>query len=320
MKTIAITGATGYIGRKLVAELIRLGERRIRVLSRSSQKDLNVFKHASDVEIVEGDLCEPESLKDFLEPGCIVINLLYLWGAGEKENIAATKNLLNECISADIGRLIHCSTAAVAGRVPNNLVTESTQCRPVIEYGITKLKIEKTILKEASCFDIAILRPTSVFGPEGDPLKKLAKDLTTGSRFKNYLKSCLFGCRRMNLVHIDNVLASIHFLVYYTESIRGEIYIISDDDSPSNNFTYIERFFMQEFNIPAYRFPRLRIPLNLLGLLLRCLGRNNVNPRCDYSSSKLVSLGLKRPLNFETGLDEYSTWYSSSYLERKGAS
>ncbi len=187
----------------------------------------------------------------------------------------------------------------------------------MIEYGIPKLTVEEAVFNAAhGSFDAVILRPTSVFGPEGNPLKKLAGDLTTGSRFRNYLKSCLFGRRKMNLVHISNVVASMLFLMCRRENFGGETFIVSDDDSPINNFADVERFLMQELSIPDYSLPRLPMPLSLLAFLLRCLGRNNVNPRCYYVQDKLMSLGFKRPVSLENGLTEYAKWYRSSHLDR----
>lgn len=318
MKTIAITGASGYIGRHLVAELMRAGGWRIKVLSRTGQLDFDVANSASKLEVVKGDLQDKASLQGFFEAGCTVVNLVYLWKAGEAGNLAVTHNLLEACKAARIGRLIHCSTAAVVGRVPDNLITERTVCNPVTEYGITKLKIEEAVVSAArGHFDAAILRPTSVFGPEGDPLKKLAADLVSGSRFKNYLKSCLFDKRRMNLVHVSNVVAAISFLINRAENLQGEVFIVSDDDSPINNFSDVEIRLMQQFDIPSYRF-RLPMPLGLLGFLLARLGRNNVNPRCDYAPDKLLGLGFKRPVSFEAGLAEYATWYHTFQQKQSG--
>lgn len=309
MKTIAITGASGYIGRYLVAELMRVGGWRIKVLSRTGQLDFNATNTGSKLEVVKGDLQDMASLQGFFEEQCTVVNLVYLWHAGETGNLAVTYNLLEACKNARVRRLVHCSTAAVVGRVPDNLVTENTICQPVTEYGITKLKIEEAVISMArGHFDAVILRPTSVFGPAGNPLKRLAADITSGNRLRNYFKSCLFGRRRMNLVHVANVVAAILFLVGRTENLSNEVFIVSDDDSLDNNFTDVESRLMQQFRIPYYSY-RLPIPLGLLGFLLACLGRNNVNPRCNYSPDKLLGLGFKRPVSFHAGLAEYAIWY-----------
>ena len=165
-------------------------------------------------------------------------------------------------------------------------------------------------------FDVVILRPTSVFGPRGEAVNKLASDLATGSRLRNYLKSCLFDRRKMNLVHIANVVASILFLMPRTEHFGGEVFIVSDDDSPINNFADVERFLMQEFRAPHYSLPRLLMSPCLLVFLLRCLGRNNINPHCYYVQDKLESLGFTKPVSFENGLTEYANWYRSVHLDK----
>ena len=319
MKTITITGASGFIGTRLVIALLHAGGYRIRVLSRSLQAEKLRAIFSAEVEIVQGDLRVPASLDGFLEPGCTVINLVYLWNEGEAGNLAVIGNLIELCKSVGVARLLHCSTAAVVGRVPDDIVTESTECRPISAYGITKLKIEKMVVGcAAGSFDAAIIRPTAVFGPDGEPLKKLIKDLVNGNRLANYLKSSLFGTRRMNLVHVTNVVAAIVFLIQRSEPLRGETFIISDDDSPRNNFRDIELFLMRSLKCPDHVLPRIPLPLSVLGMLLRHLGRNNINPRCNYVQTKLRGLGFISPVVFEDGLSEYAAWHLKTLAGRHG--
>lgn len=315
--TIAIVGASGYIGRYLVKQLRWLGGCKIKLLTRSLDRSLLGEEFSTGVEVFKGDLREPESLRDFFEPNCTVINLVYLWEAGEAVNLEVTANLLDACKAAKVKRLIHCSTAAVVGRIVDDLITEKTSCSPVTEYGVTKLKVEQAIISAGkNNFDVAILRPTSVFGPNGNPLKKLAGDLVLGNRLANYFKSCLFGDRRMNLVSVANVVEAIIFLMHYEKNLSGEVFIVSDDESPLNNFAYVERFLLREFKIDDYAMPRVILPLGLLALLLGLMGRNNVNPRCNYSSNKLKTLGCKTVVTFEDALAEYAVWYRTSQLSQ----
>jgi nucleoside-diphosphate-sugar epimerase len=312
MCTVAITGASGYIGKHFVAQLRQRGDVRIKVLSRSKSRGPGAFDFGANVEVVEGDLHLPESLLNFLEPDCTVVHLAYLQGGGEKENLEVTANLLGACRISGIRRLIHCSTAAVVGRVPDNLITEDTTCNPVSEYGISKLKIENAVLDAGTgIFDVVILRPTSVVGPEGGSLKKLASDLIARKDINNYLKACLFGKRRMNLVHVDNVVAAIVFTVEHLDDFSGAIYIVSEDDNPNNNFFDVEKILMRELGLGEYRMPPVLMPLKLLSFILMALGRNNINPNSNYDPSKLLELGLRRPLRFEDGLKKYSDWYNS---------
>jgi nucleoside-diphosphate-sugar epimerase len=310
MNCIAITGASGYIGQNLVAGLLDRGGYRVKLLSRTKDSE---HSHRGAVETVDGDLLLPKSLSGFLEPGCTVINLVYLWDAGEAANLAAMGNLVAACKAAGVKRLIHVSTAAVVGRVNECLITETTPCRPVSEYGVTKLNVESLIRREGGdSFDLAILRPTSVFGPGGEPLGKLADALENGHRLRNYLKSCLFNGRRMNLVHIANVVEAVIFLANRPENLAGEIFIVSDDDSDANNFSDVESALMRGLGVSDYRLPRVPVPLGVLRLLLSILGRNNVNPGCNYSGEKLLRLGFRRAVSFEAGLSDYISAYQSA--------
>ena len=315
VRTIAITGASGYVGGKLIAALLRDGSYRVKVLSRKSVVEGLVLGTA---DVVKGDLLAPKSLQGFLEPGCIVVNLVYLWDAGEGPNIMAMRNLVEQCKAAGIKRLIHVSTAAVSGRVDENLVDEATPCVPVSEYGTTKLKVEALLRDESrGNFDLVIIRPTAVFGPGAKPLAKLVRDLFASPRSRNYVKSSLFGKRRMNLVHVANVVAAIIFLSSYSGNFEGEIFIVSDDDADANNFRDVESALMRGFGLPDYAFPPVPLPLGFLRTLLFLLGRNNVNPRCNYSGQKLQRLGFRRPMSFEAGLTGYIASHLAASQERE---
>ncbi|MBC7405100.1 MAG: NAD-dependent epimerase/dehydratase family protein [Cytophaga sp.] len=311
--TVPITGASGYIGKHLLAQLEQLGGVRIKVLSRRRGLEPGASEFGSGVEVVEGDLHRPDSLQAFLEPGCTVVHLAYLQGKNEIENLAATANLLDACKASGIQRIIHVSTAAVVGRVPDDIITEKTVCHPVSEYGITKLKIEKAILDAgASSFDVGILRPTAVFGPKGGSLKKLVSDLKAEKNLRNYLKSCFFNKRRMNLVSVANVVAGIIFMVKREENFNGEVFIVSEDDNPGNNFADVERFLMEQLELKSYQVPTVSIPLGVLSFLLKFLDKNDANPRCNFDSRKLLALGFTRPVEFEAGLKIYCDWYRST--------
>ena len=313
-ETIILLGASSYIGRHILQNESWTCVFKIKAVSRLGAVGKQIQALNQKTEFITTDLTDYQAVQKLFTPGSIVINLAYSWLGGEKENLRMIDNIIEAGKSKKIKRLVHCSTAAVVGRASDEMVTETSPCFPKTEYGITKLKIEKTLLdRSQKYFDVVILRPTSVFGPDGEPLKKLAREIMHGNRIKNYLKYSLFGSRRMNLVPINNVIDAIMFIAKNANDLKGQTYIVSNDQAPENNFNYIARFLMQKFNVPKYSIPKIPLPLGLLGFLLLVLGRNNINPRCNYSSEKIQELGFSPKGTFQTALNEYAEWYLDSH-------
>lgn len=281
----------------------------------------NIPKHVKDIPgfvPIKGDLLKPDTLMNLFEPGCTVINLAFIHRPPLRENLDAIKILTKICIEARVKRLIHCSTAVVVGGVSDNVVTEETPCNPGDEYETTKLQTEELLKTKAQGhFEVAILRPTAVFGPLGRNLLKLAGDLIGGNIVVNYVKSCLYGARRMNLVYVDNVVSALLFLANTTLNINGETYILSDDEYPGNNYRDIETFLIREFGCKDYPVPRIPLPPSLLSRMLRLAGRSNTNPDRVYSSQKIRKMGFREKTSFEDGLSSFAEWYKKTSLRPK---
>lgn len=306
-QVIAVIGASGFIGQALVPALLQDPTCLVKVLSRQRANGFAESSVVPRLEIVTGDLRDPTSLSTLLEAGCTVVNLAYMAEAGEEANLAAIHNLVDACKQARVRRLIHCSTAMVAGRCSNTVVTEEQVCMPITEYARTKLKVEQAVA--GSALDTVILRPTAVFGPEGKNLEKLVHELTHNGRVRNYVKSCLFGRRRMNLVSVTNVVAAILFAAQQVEPYRGEVFIVSDADNPLNNYVDVERVMMQALGISDYSLPRFPVPSIVLQAMLWLLGQDGINPRMEFSPEKLLRTGFKRPVGFEQSLADYAAWH-----------
>jgi len=316
MKVIAITGASSFIGHHLIRALPSLADVETRFLIHKSRpKEL---KEGEGIKLIRGNLLQRDSTRALFANDCTVINLAYLHGLPARENLTAMNNLVDNCIEARIQRLVHCSTAVVVGSTRDDIVTEKTRCEPISEYETTKLQIEELLKEKArGLFELAILRPTAVFGPGSKNLLKLAGDLTAGSGFLNYLKSCLYGSRRMNLVYVDTVVSALLFLAFTAQEMNGDTFIISDDEYPINNYRDIETYLIKEFGCVDYPVPRIPLPPFLLSRMLRLAGRSNFNPNRVYRSEKIRSLGFQKTTSFETGLSSFAEWYKQEYLSAK---
>jgi nucleoside-diphosphate-sugar epimerase len=312
MQTVAITGGNGFVGSRLVQRLARRPEIETRALVRSSKRPQIA---ASDrMTIVDGDLADPAVLERLLRPGCSVVNLAYDPDAPAQINLAAAEALAQACTKFKVRRLVHCSTAVVVGKTRLERIDETTACHPQSAYEQTKLAVENLLLEKArGNFELAILRPTAVFGAGGRNLVKLARDLTHGPRWANYLRSCANGHRRMNLVEVDNAAAAAEFLLGAENRVDREIFIISDDEDPQNNFHDVERHLMQAFGIADYPLPRITVPKTVLSLLLRARGRSLSNPDTVFASNKLSERGFSKPTQFAAGVAAFARWYHTAH-------
>lgn len=304
--TIVVIGASGFIGQHLLNQLAEQNDIEIRVLMHR-----NKAKNHANIKFIEGDLLRLDSLDVLLRKNCTVINLAYL----AQNNLEATTNLAKACVKNQVRRLIHCSTAVVVGRVRGNWVNEGTPCTPTSAYEQTKLQMEAILLEVAiGKFDISILRPTAVFGLGGKNLLKLANELMTGNQRVNYIRSCLFNRRSLNLVCVENVVAALLFLVH-AKKIDREIFIISDDDSQINNYRDIESRLLTNF-AKTYFMPQIFVPEFVLSVLLRLLGKSNTNPSLKYSDQKLAALGFRKPQDIEVAITTFAERYKKSSITR----
>ena len=258
--------------------------------------------------MIKGDLLRAESLTGLCVANATVVNLAYLGGRSSRDNLLAIDNLADACVKAGIRRLIHCSTVSVFGRCEGALVTEETACRPVDEYETTKMRVEARILEKAgAAFEVVMMRPAAIFGPGGQNLVSLADNLRSRSEVVNYLKACLCGGRRMNLVSVHNVVAAIDA----SDRVDREIFIVSDDEPEKNNYRFVEGFIKKSFGLGGYGVPILPIPPCVLDAFLRLAGKSNSDSSRAYSGRKLKDLGFKRAIEFDAALGEFAEWRKS---------
>jgi len=298
------------VGRHLLARLGSRHDVRIRALRRKGSFPGDVMERG--VELVDGDLFDRASLERLLLPGCTVVNLAYV--SGHDRGLEAIDNLGKACVGAGVRRIVHCSTAVVAGRVTETEVTEKTVCRPFKEYEGAKLAIEQLLVDGyGDQLEVIILRPTAVFGPGGRNLLKMMDNLTGGRRWLNYLRSCVSKHRRMNLVCVDNVVAALVWSIDHDTPVREpEVFIVSDDEDPVNDYRGVEVELMRLLGLKPYVLPVVPAPLSLFTILLRVMGRSNYNPSTVYSCRKLMERGFEKSVSVREGLADLARWYKYS--------
>ncbi len=90
------------------------------------------------------------------------------WDAYRRANVEATRNLLEACLvrSPGLKRFVFVSSIGAAGPSDKGTArTEDDPCRPVSDYGRSKLLGEQAVALYAGCFPVTVIRPPNVIGP-----------------------------------------------------------------------------------------------------------------------------------------------------------
>lgn len=306
---IAVTGATGFIGSHLLNSLLQHSHNRVRALARHIPGSA---PQTEQLQWIIGGLDDRAALETLLVPGCVLVHLAYPVQWNDQAHLDATRQLAETSARRGVSRVVHCSTATVVGRVADTRVSERTRANPYTRYEINKLAIENLWLDYAKGFDLVIARPTAVFGPGGKNLLKLANALLYGNRQVNYLRSCLYADRQMNLVAVENVVTALELMIGREMPFGGKTFNISDDDDPLNRFCDVELLLMRALGLRYYDMPPVKMPRFILKGLLRAVGVSSLNPDRRYDSSELHNIGWSRACGLEEGVARFAASFLAS--------
>jgi len=171
---VFVTGATGYIGTKLVQELVRRGCR-VRGLTRAT----GLAQAAADgpVEWVPGNLLDPDSLRRGMA-GCEQVYHLAAYAknwARDKQmffqqNVVGTRHVLAAAQACEVRRVVVTSTIVTLGATAPGVVGDENMARITprffTEYEESKTVAEREVLAWAARGGPAVIvNPTRVYGP-----------------------------------------------------------------------------------------------------------------------------------------------------------
>jgi len=271
-----VTGASGFLGRALVARLLANGES-IRVLARRPLPDL---EGNPQVYVVRGDLGDPEAV----DRAVAGVEVVYHLGAGmrggaeafESGTVWGTKNVVEACLRHGIQRLVYVSSLSVldhAGHHKGVPITEWSPQEPHPElrgaYSQTKLIAENHVLDAIRNRDLPaiILRPGQIFGPGSEKtppsgvISLAGRWLVMGS-----------GRLPLNLVYVEDVVDAL-LLAATNPDVSGRMFQLVDPATLTQR-EYIEA--AQRYGsaprvsyVPKPALYALALGVELLGRVLR---------------------------------------------------
>ncbi|MEA1973819.1 MAG: NAD(P)-dependent oxidoreductase, partial [Candidatus Cloacimonadota bacterium] len=173
MMNLLLTGATGFIGKHVLQELLQKTKYKITVMIRPDTKSrLNDFM--DEVDIVEIDLTNIYKLRSYLSENIFekIIHIGAIRGGRKYSktdyftaNVKATEQIALAAKEAN-SRLVFCSSVGVFGAIPLELpANNQTQKQTDNYYHYTKIEAEKIIQKQVLYgLDAIIIRPAITYG------------------------------------------------------------------------------------------------------------------------------------------------------------
>ena len=230
-----VTGTSGFVGSAVVRRLAADGHD-IRVLVRPTSDRRNLEGLA--VEIVEGDLSQPETLKPAVAGCDSVFHVAAdyrIWvpdgGASMyRANVDGTRALVRAASDAGVSRFVYTSSVAVLYPFPGKAIADETAVATVDDmishYKKSKFLAEEEVMRlvREESAPVVIVNPSAPFGPRDikpTPTGRIVLDAAKGN-MPAYLDTGL------NAVHVDDV-AEGHMLAFDKGEI-GERYILGGDN------------------------------------------------------------------------------------------
>jgi nucleoside-diphosphate-sugar epimerase len=176
-RTIAITGATGFLGSHIALELLKRGAR-VRGVVRSPEK--GAWLADQGVELARADLMDKAALTEaFRGVDAVVSNAaLYVlrpksWADFLRTNQLGTENVFDAAYAAGVGRIVHVSTCGVYRIRPWGTITEDAPKLTLRDrwtnwaYTVTKSLSEESAWERARTYgqQLTVVRPAGIFGP-----------------------------------------------------------------------------------------------------------------------------------------------------------
>jgi len=237
MTTTFITGATGFIGGRLVADLLAHPMfDRIHCLVRNPSTSR--LPDSEKIRVFQGDVTDPASMLPAME-GCDAAFHLAAWyelgiprsevGRMEAINVEGTLNLLALARDLAIPRIIYVSTAYAIGQTPAGYVADESfeHCqRFTCEYERTKLEAHRAAQRFArDGLPLVTVLPGAVYG-DRDP--SLIGD--TFARLANGTFPALISGTEdstLTYVHVDDVVRGIRLA--FEKGRAGAEYILAGE-------------------------------------------------------------------------------------------
>ncbi len=311
MSNILVTGASGFVGRKLIGQLIDLGNclsgavREAKSIETNSGNYDGVFSQVGEIngKTDWADLLSNQEVVIHTAARTHVMNDISSdpLASYREVNVAGAMNLAQQCINAGVQRFVFISSVKVNGERTAHGRPFYADDVPAPEdaYGISKHEAELGLLNlaEESGMEVVIIRPPLVYGPG------VKGNFASMIRMVERGVPLPFGAihNKRSLVALDNLVDLIITCIEHPKA-ANQVFLVGDGVDLST--TELLRGVAKAMGRPSRLIP---VPSLLLNLAASAMGKKDVARRLMVSLQVDITktcelLDWKPPISVEEGL------------------
>ena len=304
---VAVTGASGFIGKVLLPQLVSAGWK-VRILTREPQK----WTPLESVDVFAGDLVDTRDWSGFLSGVDVLIHAaaeLRYPDAMMAVNVQGSERLLHAALAEGVRRWVQLSSVGAYGPSVSGVVDENTPEKPEGPYEKTKTLFDQ-MLRDASQqthLEICIVRPSNVYGPSMANQSLLQLMIMIRRGWFTFLGPTGASA---NYVHVNDVVNALLLCAQHPEA-RGKTFIVSDWSTMENLVGAMASGMF--LDVPTRRvglaLPTfLAMAMQWLPVWPLTIGRvKALSGRAQYSTKSIEqNLGWRKCVPIEIGMRELS--------------
>lgn len=308
-QNILVTGGAGYLGSTMVPALLKAGHK-VTVVDNFmyGQSSLNHVCHHPNFTIVRGDIRLEKTMLPLMKKADVIIPLAAYVGAPlcSKDPVGATTVnhdaivLMIKNLSKDQQVLMPTTNSAYGTGDENNFCTEESPLRPISQYAIEKVAIEKELMQHANTISF---RLATVFGMSPRMrIDLLVNDFVYRAVYDRFV--VLFEPHfKRNYIHVRDVTNAFIHGINNFDKMKGQIYNVGLSEA---NVSKMELCIRIQKHIPEFMFPEA------------ALGKDPDQRNYVVSNTKIEATGFKTENSLDAGIIDLIKGYTMIKNSRYG--